>query len=97
MPSEAILETIPGLLPRLREERDDLPGYWEHGLSVWADHCWVCGRWASIVAFSTSQHWTVTDCKRCGMVRVDMYWNPETCWQPRGIRRLSSIDLTSDN
>lgn len=80
------LETIPGLLPRLMPERDDLPGYWEHGLDIHARPCGVCGRFAHVVAFSDKQHWTVTDCRRCGMVRVDRYWAP--LWVPRTVRRL---------
>lgn len=83
-----MIETIPGLLPRLRPEYDDLPGYWEHGLSIWADHCGVCGKWASVVAFSTQQHWKVTDCKKCGMVRVDMFWVPGSIWKTREVRVL---------
>lgn len=81
-----MIETRPGLLPRLIPERDDLPSYWFLGLPVLAKHCPVCGNFASVVAFSDSQHWTVTDCKRCGMARVDRYWAP--LWVPREIRRL---------
>lgn len=83
---KVILETRPYLLPRAREDWDDLPGYWKHGLTVAAQNCPICGWFAKVVAFSHSQHWTVTDCRRDGMVRVDWYWAP--LWKPREIRSL---------
>lgn len=51
--------------------RDCLEGYWEHGLSVYADHCHGCGRFAKVLAFDNSGggwYWSVTECKRCGVI-----------------------------
>lgn len=48
---------------------DHLPGYWEHGLAVYADHCLECGKYAKVLAFDYSPYfaWRVTECKKCGI------------------------------
>lgn len=51
--------------------RDDLVSYWEHGLTVWADHCLGCGLFAKVLAFDSSGEgwsWRVTECKKCGVL-----------------------------
>lgn len=50
---------------------DQLAGYWEHGLPVYADHCLGCGRFAKVLAFDDAGggwNWRVTECKRCGVI-----------------------------
>lgn len=51
--------------------RDMLPGYWEHGMTVYANHCLGCGRWAKVLAFDDEGGgwaWRVTECKTCGIL-----------------------------
>lgn len=51
--------------------RDHLAGYWEHGLSVYADHCLGCGKFAKVLAFDNEGGgwaWRVTECKNCGVI-----------------------------
>ena len=49
---------------------DHLPGYWERGLAVYADHCLGCGAWAKVLAFDSSAEsaWRVTECHKCGII-----------------------------
>lgn len=50
--------------------RDSLPGYWEYGLAVYANHCLGCGRYAKVLAFDDEGGgwaWRVTECKKCGI------------------------------
>lgn len=49
--------------------RDLLPSYFYADLTVHANHCLGCGRWAKTVAFDHSHRfpWYATDCKKCGV------------------------------
>lgn len=51
---------------------DALPGYFEHGLTVYARHCPGCGKFAKTLAFDDSGlpnfTWAVTECKNCGII-----------------------------
>lgn len=56
--------------------RDQLEGYWQYGLAVYADHCVACGKWAKVLAFDNTAGgwaWRVTECKYCGMVDSRTY------------------------
>ena len=49
---------------------DHLPGYWKHGLAVYADHCLGCGAFARVLAFDSAAGtaWRVTECHKCGII-----------------------------
>lgn len=55
--------------------RDDLESYWEHGLTVYADHCLGCGKYAKVLAFNSEGGWAwrVTECKKCGVLDSRTY------------------------
>jgi hypothetical protein len=48
---------------------DLLEAYWEHGMTVWAQKCTGCGRWAKVVAFHSAvpRDWVATECDHCGI------------------------------
>lgn len=49
---------------------DFLPEYWAGNMTVWADHCPKCGRFAKVLAFDNMQYWSwrVTECSSCGII-----------------------------
>ncbi len=68
--------------------RDCVPGYWKHGLAVYAEHCHGCGRWAKMLAGDNSAggwHWSVTECSKCGIIDSRnlphwRYWTHKGVW-----------------
>ena len=49
---------------------DDVPGHFNHGIPVWADHCLGCGKFAKVLAGVNSAGWAwrVTECGTCGVL-----------------------------
>lgn len=75
---ELTLWRLEGLYDMMREQRkraaewgpDVVEDYWQSGITVWADHCVKCGRWAKKLAgcdWADWKSWRVTECSRCGI------------------------------
>jgi hypothetical protein len=77
--------------PSYVKQRDDtVPMYREVGMTVWADHCPGCGRWAHVIAGNQSADdivWCRTICERCGIREVETVWTEGKGWVDHEVPR----------